>query len=180
MTHNRSLGKIEEIYSQYWRELYVAAFRRLRSEEEVEDILQDIFLSLVQKPEVLDKEGSVKAYLHQALKYKIIDFYRKDQLRHSFALEELQATKHAGTTSDELLLAEELELCVQEEVSRMPEKMQQVYLLSRKESMSIEQIAEQLGISNQTVKNQISSALRRLRTRLSDYTSLLLLFCCFS
>ncbi|GAB3816729.1 RNA polymerase sigma factor [Pontibacter rugosus] len=175
MTHNRSFGKIEEVYTLYWRELYIVAYRRLRSEEDVEDILQDIFLSLVQKPEVLDKEGSVKAYLHQALKYKIIDFYRKDQLLHSFALEELSATNHADTTTDELLMAEELEQCVQEEVSKMPEKMQQVYLLSRKEFMSIEQIAAHLGISNQTVKNQISSALKRLRTRLSNYIPLLLI-----
>ncbi|MCC9138589.1 RNA polymerase sigma factor [Pontibacter silvestris] len=172
---------LEEVYIKYWRELYVVAYRRLKSEEDVEDILQDIFLSLVQKPSVLENEGSLRAYLHQALKYKIIDFLRKEHLKASYQQEELAAGKFSLTYSDEPLLTNELELRVQEEVNRMPEKMQQVYLLSRRESLSIEQIADTLGLSNQTVKNQISSALKRLRTSLNDYAPLItFLFSCLT
>lgn len=160
---------IDEVYAAYWRELYIVAYRRLKSEEDVEDILQDIFLSLVQKPFVLEHEGSVRAYLHQALKYKIIDFFRKESLKAAYQQEELVVSKFSFEHSDEALLTEELKQLVQEEVDRMPEKMQQVYLLSRKDSLSVEQIAKALGISNQTVKNQISSALKRLRASLSEY-----------
>lgn len=174
MPSNMSKPTIEKVYAQYWKELYVVAYRRLKSGEEVEDMLQDIFLSLVQKPEVLDREGSVQAYLHQALKYKIIDYFRKSPLRLSYPQEELPQVV-SPSSSDEKLLVSELEQRVEEEVLKMPEKMQQVYRLSRKEQLSTDQIAHLLGLSSQTVKNQLSSALKRLRSSLHDYTLLLLL-----
>ncbi|TZF81341.1 hypothetical protein FW774_18890 [Pedobacter sp. BS3] len=58
---------IDDVYNTYWKELYIVTYRRLKSEEDVEDILQDIFVSIIQNPAILEREGSIRAYLHQAL-----------------------------------------------------------------------------------------------------------------
>jgi DNA-directed RNA polymerase specialized sigma24 family protein len=62
---------IEKIYDKFWKELYIVAFRRLRSEEDVEDILHDIFLSLLEGDIKLENDASMRAFLHQRLKSRI-------------------------------------------------------------------------------------------------------------
>jgi RNA polymerase sigma-70 factor (ECF subfamily) len=160
---------IENIYGKFWKELYVVAFRRLRSEEDVEDLLQDLFLSLLTGDVKLDNDESIRAFLHQRLKSRIINFYRKQLIQ--LAYEEKEATKSeiADTHSDTPLLTRELEAVVQEEINRMPEKMKQIFLLSRNDLKTTEEIAIQLQLSNQTVRNQISSAIKRIRVAVNDY-----------
>src|SRR5690606_16164378 len=74
----------DEIYNTYWRELYIVAYRKIGRRAEVEDLLQDIFLSVAERLEILEKRGSIRYYLHRALKYKIIDFYRKESVKKTF------------------------------------------------------------------------------------------------
>jgi RNA polymerase sigma-70 factor (ECF subfamily) len=161
---------IAEVYALYWKELYVTAFRRLRSSADVEDVLHDLFLSLLHSPEVLEKDGSIRAYLHQSLKHRIIDNYRKAAVRPCVEQTDVLPECSSPLDSDVALLHHEVESLVMEEVNRMPEKMKAIYLLSRQEQLPNNEIASQLNISLQTVKNQISNALKRVRTALADYT----------
>jgi RNA polymerase sigma-70 factor (ECF subfamily) len=64
---------------------------------------------------------------------------------------------------------------VRDEIDKMPEKMREVFVLSRFEGLSAAQIADKLGVSIQTVRNQISSALKRLKDRFGDKALWLLL-----
>ena len=51
----------------------------------------------------------------------------------------------------------------------MPTRMKEIYILKKENQFSIKEIAEELSISTQTVKNQLHNALTRLRLRLKDY-----------
>ncbi|WCT13401.1 sigma-70 family RNA polymerase sigma factor [Mucilaginibacter jinjuensis] len=160
---------IENIYGKFWKELYIVAFRRLRSEEDVEDILQDLFLSLLTGNVNLDNDDSIRAFLHQRLKSRIINFYRKQLIQRAYEEKESVKSEIADTHSDTQLLSRELEAIVQQEINRMPEKMKEIFLLSRNDLKTTEEIANQLQLSNQTVRNQISSAIKRIRTAVNDY-----------
>lgn len=170
MSNKDSKYTIAEVYGLYWKELYLTAFRRLRTAADVEDVLHDLFLSLLHSPEVLEKDGSIRAYLHQSLKNRIIDNYRKATVRPQLESGDVLPETSSALHSDETLLHHEVESLVMEEVNRMPEKMKAIFLLSRQEQLPNNEIAHQLNISLQTVKNQISSALKRVRTALADYT----------
>ena len=160
---------IETIYGKFWKELYIVAYRRLHSEEDVEDILQDLFLSLLTGDVKLDNDESIRAFLHQRLKSRIINFYRKQLIQLAYEEKEAIKSEIADTDSDTPLLTRELEAVVQEEINRMPEKMKAIFLLSRNDLKTTEEIANQLQLSNQTVRNQISSAIKRIRIAVNDY-----------
>jgi RNA polymerase sigma-70 factor (family 1) len=160
---------IERIYQQFWKELYIIAFRRLRSEEDVEDILQDIFISLITGEVNLDNDESIRAYLHQRLKSRIINFYRKQLIHLAFEENKASETELSDIDSESRLMTRELEVLVQQEINRMPEKMKEIFLLSRNELKTTDEIATQLNLSNQTVRNQISSAIKRIRTAVNQY-----------
>lgn len=160
---------IESIYHKFWKELYVVAFRRLRSEEDVEDMLQDIFLSLLSGEVVLDNDESIRAYLHQRLKSRVINYYRHQLVRLTYKAQEVQKGEEAEVNSDDRLMSRELEAVVQEEINRMPEKMKEIFLLSRNELKTTDEIATQLNLSHQTVRNQISAAIKRIRTAVNTY-----------
>jgi len=160
---------IEKVYGRFWKELYVVAYRRLQSEQDVEDILQDIFLSLLTGDVILDNDESVRAFLHRRLKSRIINFFRKQLLTELYEEQELTASGLSDTDSETRLMSQELEAVVQEEIDRMPEKMKQIFLLSRNEFLTSEEIATRLNLSNQTVRNQISSAIKRIRVTVKIY-----------
>ncbi|CAL1519770.1 sigma-70 family RNA polymerase sigma factor [Chitinophaga sp. MM2321] len=169
MSNKDSKFTIEEVYALYWKELYVAAFRRLHAAADVEDVLHDLFLSLLRTPEALEREGSIRAYLHQSLKHRIIDNYRKARIRPHLENDTSMEEAPSAIRTDAGLLTREVENCVMEEVNRMPQKMKEIYLLSREEHLPNNEIASQLNISLQTVKNQITNALKRVRTALAEH-----------
>ena len=167
--HEEKKQLIEKMYDKFWKELYIVAFRRLRSEEDVEDILQDIFLSLLTGDVKLDTDESVRAYLHRRLKSRVINFYRKQFIQVAYEEQEALKSEQSDTGSESRLMSRELEAVVQEEINRMPGKMKEIFLLSRNDLKTTEEIANQLNLSNQTVRNQISSAIQRIRNAVNDY-----------
>jgi len=160
---------IERIYHKFWKELYAVAYRRLRSEEDVEDMLQDIFLSMLTGNYQLVNDDSVRALLHQRLKDRTINFYRRQLTRLTFEVQESFKDELSDLDSESRLMNRELEIVVQEEIDRMPEKMKEIFLLSRNELLTSEEIAIKLDLSSQTVRNQISSGIKRIRTTLALY-----------
>jgi RNA polymerase sigma factor (sigma-70 family) len=161
---------IELFYDKFWKELYIVAFRRLRSEEDVEDILQDIFLSLLTGDVDLRSESSVRAFLHLRLKSRIINFYRKQLIHYTFEHDAALKSELADEDSETRLMTQELEVVVMAEIKRMPEKMKEIFLLSRNELKTTDEIALQLNLSNQTVRNQISTAIKRVRVAVNNYS----------
>lgn len=160
---------ITHVYNKFWKELYVVAYRRLRSEEDVEDMLQDLFISLIDNRVSLESDYQVRAFLHKRLKSRIIDFYRKELVKSAFEVHENRTSEVSDMQSDTRLLYGELGALVQNEICNMPEKMKEIFLLSREEQLSNEEIAKQLNLSNQTVRNQVSTALKRIRTAVEQY-----------
>lgn len=169
--HEEKIKLIENIYERFWKELYIVAFRRLRSEEDVEDMLQDIFLSLLTAEVKLDNNESIRAFLHQRLKSRIINFYRRQLVKSAFEETRVFYTETENPDSETRLMSRELETIVQLEINRMPEKMREVFLMSRNELKTTEEIARQLNLSNQTVRNQISSAIKRIKIAVNKYQS---------
>ena len=73
------------------------------------------------------------------------------------------------------LMADDLQVEIDQAIDSLPEKCRLVFVLSRFEDMTYQEIADQLGISIKTVENQISKALKSLRSALSPYLSVFVL-----
>jgi RNA polymerase sigma-70 factor (ECF subfamily) len=80
------------------------------------------------------------------------------------SVKELELTE---LTTDELMHLKEMQSVIATEVSDLPQRMQQIYQLSRVDHLPVAQIAKQLNISEQTVKNTLTTALKRIKQKLS-------------
>lgn len=161
-------GKVsafDEFYYRNWKELYKIAFRSVYSNDDAIELVQNVFIGFWNNRRNLDADKCVQAYLKRALKNQIINFYRKETLIKK-KLAEMDLTEGSFSIEDNIY-ARELAEMINFQVKQLPQKMQEVYLLSRKENLSVVQISEQLQITPRTVKNQISNALKILREKLS-------------
>lgn len=159
---------MEEIYRSYWEDVFDIALKKTGDEAVAQDITQEIFISLWENRAAINLSGSLGAYLHGAVKYKVINYFRSGSVKaqHQTALITLMDEQHTAAADDQLIL-KELHLEVDAAIALLPEKMQLVFSMSRKQEKSIKEIASELDVSVQTVKNQISAALKLLKKSLS-------------
>ncbi|RZK68619.1 MAG: RNA polymerase sigma-70 factor [Pedobacter sp.] len=166
----------ETIYQRYWSVLYKHALRMMRDEDSAKDIIQEVFTSFYQKYQGIELKSSLSAYLYSAVRNKILDTISKEKVRNNY-LSTLNDTMSEGEFyTDQLVREKELSKVIEKEVALLPEKMKRVFLLSRMYDMSYKQISEELSISDNTVKKQISNALKILRLKL-DATIAIFLWC---
>lgn len=151
-----------EIVNRYSDILFRFVHRRTRSFEDTQDIVQDIFASLWKNKENILIKDSLYPYLFQSAKYKVIDWLVKKDKEIKQTIE-YSIHKHPSYNTEEELLAKELADLIKVQVDNMPNSMRKAFTLSRYEAMSIKDIAEQLSLSEQTVKNNISLAISKLR-----------------
>ncbi|WP_199139114.1 RNA polymerase sigma-70 factor [Pedobacter sp. ASV12] len=165
-----------EIYHRYSQDLarYTVASSRLHDLDEASDILHDLFVWLWEKRQQLDTEMQLKSYLYAATRHRIIDHIRKNSHHQRYAafLQAL-ATSYAQS-ADQQLEAKELQKTLEDSLAKLSPRIQEIYRLSRHEHLSVKQIAEKLGITEQTVKNQLTTALKYLKEALPVLAFLLM------
>lgn len=164
------------LYRRYWEELYVVAVKALRDKTEAGDVIQEVFLSLWNRRQELNIEGSVANYLHTAVRYKAIHHIEKNITRRDYLAVLADVSVNWLPPNAEVnLQLEELQKTLNTVVTKMPPKMQQVYILSRQNQLSHKEIAEQLCVSVETVKKHIQHALQLIKAAL-HYASVFVSF----
>jgi RNA polymerase sigma-70 factor (ECF subfamily) len=165
MMRQDDMSSFNELYGRYWEVIYDIAYKKLNDKEEAKDIVHDLFLTIWTKREKITIHTSFLSYLAISLKNRIIDNARKEVIRRKKINEDIKVEEINNTTMDQLLV-KELRGTISLEIQNMPKKMQEIFRLSREEELSVNEIAQKLSLSNQTVKNQISNALRKLRQKI--------------
>jgi len=162
-------GAFREIYERYADRLIAFALKKTQNEDEAMDMVQELFLSIWKNRNTIQVNGALEAYLMVSVNYMSYKWYKKQSIkpRPLDDVSEIQETYEHST--DQKLSLAELHFLIDQEIADMPEKMRQVYLCSREQDMTGPQIAEFLGLSHQTVRNQISNALSRLKKSVQKY-----------
>lgn len=165
------LEAFTQLYRRHWEDLFVTAAKVLRGKEEAADVVQDVFLSLWNRRQELNIEGSLTAYLQTSVRYKAIHYIEKNITRRDYLALFTDVAVNTLLPSAEIQLQlKEVQQAIHDTVDRMPPKMQEVYRLSRQEHLSHKEIADMLGISVETVKKHVQHALQLIKTTLG-YTS---------
>lgn len=153
-----------EIYNRFWKVLLNLAYQRLKSVEASEELVQDLFISLFQRREELELQSTLAAYLKTALKYRVFNLMRSEKVAIAHQDSLGRATYNAPATPEEIYEHSELRNKIYKVASRMPEKCREVFLMSRFEQLSQQEIADRLDISVSTVQKHITKALSILKT----------------
>lgn len=154
------------IYERYWPLLLNHARRMLQDDDEAYDVLQDIFLKLWEQSPSLEFTSSFSGYLYTLVRNRILNRFIRDKVKARYLASLSEFIEKGEATTDFRIRERELARRIEEEVEHLPEKMKAVFKLSRKQHLSYNQIADTLRISQNTVKKQISNAIRELKLRL--------------
>lgn len=157
------------LYRYTWQKLYQLAFRKTQDEEEAKDIVQDIYIQLWQKKENIHIQGSVEAYLYSMTKYELVRRMQRSLKDEAHRFDYRQLIDTLTHADDQQLFAEELEAQLKKEVDALPTKQQHIYRLHQEDNLSTEEIAQELGLAEQTVKNQLGHAKRKIRLAIKDH-----------
>ena len=164
-----------EIYQRYAESLAGFAASKLFSLDDARDVLHDLFVKIWEDRHSLVISGSLQSYLFAAIRYRIIDKIRRNVTRQNYDVQlQLLADQYAPGIEQQLA-AKELQQLVDKSLDSLPVKTREIYLLSRNEHLSVSEIAQKLDIAEQTVKNQLTIALKHLRRSITviGVTSLL-------
>jgi RNA polymerase sigma-70 factor (family 1) len=155
-----------EIYNRYWEKLFYKAGKKLNDLPGAENIVQDIFLNIWQRRNKLEVKGDLNHYLAVALKYRIINYQNRHAKKTIYQTHLSIEDTTADRTTEEWLAYTELNRRMANLVANLPEKCQLAFRL-REEGLSQQQIADKMGISENTVDTHISRALKSLRNGLA-------------
>lgn len=162
----------DEIFRRYWGKLYIYAIKILGNVEIGKDTVQEVFMDVWQRCDDVEIKN-LNAYLYGAIRNQVSKNIRKMKFstNHFEALnEEVSAFKADGA-----LELKELELSINDSISKLPDRCREIFNMSRYQEYSHKEIAQKLGLSVATVDTQISRALKHLRTHLRDTTIILLI-----
>ncbi|MXV15769.1 RNA polymerase sigma-70 factor [Hufsiella ginkgonis] len=165
-----------QIYKRYSYKLFVFVNKRLRDVQSSEEIIQTIFVKFWTNRSNLKISSSLKSYLYSAAQYATIDFLHKEAVRKKYYdLAYFNAVGSDLSTEDQVLV-KDLEGSIRRALRGLPAKCRSVFMLSRYEYKSNKEIAAELGISEKTVENHITNAIRRLRLSLKDSICVVIAF----
>ncbi len=164
------------LFKRYWKQLYVTAYAHLKDNEVCESVVQDIFVYLWEKRKQLTI-GSFEKYLNASARYGVYKQLKLARLSpvDYWAPSEIVENRYTHNDGEQNLSAFELLQDVDVCLDVLPNRCREIFILSRVNQLSNNEIAEKLHISKRTVENQISHALKHLRVLLK-YSGILLLF----
>ncbi len=159
----------EAIYRHYVKRLGPFVDKMVRCPELAEEIVQDIFVQLWLSRHLLANVRQPAAYLFHMATNRTLDHIRKiannDKLMQRVAA---RSSELVNDTEERLNYQESLKL-IEEAAAILPHQRRLIYRLSRVEGLSHEQIAAQLNISKNTVKNQLVKALSTIKGHLQEH-----------
>ncbi|MDR6782199.1 RNA polymerase sigma-70 factor (family 1) [Pedobacter africanus] len=155
-----------QIYDRYKYLLYAHAFKRLRNDEESEDLIHDLFATLWNRRETFELKSHLQGYLYTAVRNRIFKLLAHKDIESEYISSFQQASEQSSNITDYLVRENQMAMRIEKEIAALPPKMREVFELSRKHNLSHKEIAEQLGISEQTVSRQVTNALKILKTKL--------------
>lgn len=158
-----------EIYNRYHGLLYIFAYNRLKDREEAKDIIQELFLKLWYNHASIKISGRLSVYLYTAVRNRVINSIARQQVAFRYLdsfLSYVDQVEHQP--ADHLARHNNLQAFVQQEIETLKPRMREVFELSRQTTLTRREIAEKLGISEETVKSHMHGALKVLKSRLGN------------
>jgi len=167
---------VDELFSHYYARLYHFSKSILKVETGIDDILQDVFVKIWLNRQKIGNAETFNAYVFTITKNEVLNLIRSN-LRDNTFRDELfmQAVAQEYQTQNPLEF-DEIKTAIDKIVASLPEKRQQVFILSRTDGLSNKEIAQKLNIAEKTVEDHITHSIRHLKSSLKEMGIISLLY----
>jgi len=166
----------ELLFHFYYPGLVVYSSQFTTDKNEAEEIVQDFFVRFWQKHQQLIPSDSLKNYFFSSVKNSSLNFLKHKKIEERYIKEMGELSNHHLVYEPDLYIDSELQEKIKHGINNLPEKCQEIFIMSRIRGMKNDEIAAELNLSKRTVETQITKALKVLRVELKDYIGLLFLF----
>jgi RNA polymerase sigma-70 factor (ECF subfamily) len=160
-----NLNAFNQVFDRYAKRLYRFSMGYLKSAENAEEIVQEVFLKIWNNREELIVQKSFDSYLFTIAKNGILNTIRKSKSEQAY-LNYAKLYPRKNVLLDQELDFKELEKAYLEAIAQLSPRRKEIFLLSREQSLSNAEIAKKMNISVKTVENQMTSALAEIRKNL--------------
>jgi len=177
LVRNLSKGNLlafNTLYKEYSGRLYRFAFGYLKSEAEAEELVQEVFTIIWEKRADLKEELSFKSFLFTIAFNIIRKHFRTKAYLSDYFKTGISADQDMQTSQK--ITYDSLYQYITELVNQLPVRRKEIFIKSRFEGHSIKEIADELKISHKTVENQLTDALKFIRTNLNRESIPVILF----
>lgn len=155
---------LSEIYDRYWNKLILVAANLLDSEEDAEECVQNVFMSLWRRRADLKLTHTLATYLAVSVKYQslsVMSRRHRERIKSQGAFSKLIEV-YADSPESEYI-AKELQLQIERSINNLPPQCRLVFQLRREHDKNVKEISAEMGISENTVKMHLKSANKKLR-----------------
>ncbi len=169
----------ESIVSRYERPIYNFVLRSVRDRDRARDLTQDVFLKVVQRSEQFRGQSKFSTWLYTIARNVCIDHGRKMVFRRHKSLDEPLREGESGALVDRVrsktlgadrdAIGQELQGAIAEAVENLPEDQKEVFLMRQIQHLPFKEIAEIVGVPENTVKSRMRYALERLQAALEEF-----------
>jgi len=153
-----------KFYFEYKDKVYKYAWMHLKEKDLALDIVQEVFAKIWVRFDELDQNQNIKAYLYTAARNTVFDELRKIQVKDTYVDIVGSRPVQVDNSTDESLAFKDLENVYQQAIQQLPPERQRIFLLNKTEYLTNAEIAERLGISVNTVRDQLVKANKSVRT----------------
>jgi len=141
-----------------------------------EDIVQELFITLWIKRDKLEVTVSERSYLYRSVRNRCLNYLRDEKRHPEGRMGEDNQNRLIGDSEPDPAMEEDhdeimkkLHGLVLEAIRELPERCRVIFNLSRHSDLTNREIAQKLGLSEKTIENQITIALKKLRSRLGPH-----------
>lgn len=158
----------EQLFKSYYKPLCLTVSRIIPDQNQAKDIVQEVFADLWKRRDSFEPKTSIIAYLKRAAINKSLNHIRDYKIK-TEGIDDKTILTSTAANKQELIEAEQLENVINKCINALPERCRLVFILSRYESKTQKEIAHLMGISEKTVENQMTKALKTLRNSIKKY-----------
>ena len=182
----REETRFEDIYLSYFSKMKYFAKEYVISEEDAENIVQDVFVELWENKEMLNMHMNLIAYLFTTIKNKCLNHLRHklvvqetaNKLQEEYTISLRMNLDSLETFDNNLFSDQDIEKIISRALDTLSEKCRTIFIMSKIEGKKQKEIAQELNISINTIETQMGIAYKKLRIELKDYFPILLFILC--
>ena len=158
----------EALYNLYSEKIYYVAYRFGLSEEDSAEVVQDVFVKVWERRRYLRTDLSFNAYLLTISKNFIIKKAKKNTTQTAFQKYYSKMKSSADNSTEDMIAYADLFKVTNSFINSLPTQQRQIFVLSKFDRLSHQEISKKLNLSVRTIENHIYRATGRLRKHLKD------------
>ena len=167
---------LDELFGYYYPRLFHFSKSILKIEDEIDDVLQEVFVKIWLNRQKIGNAETFNSYIFTITKNEVLNLIRKNLRDQNFRDQLFLRSVAVEYQQQSQLEFEEIKAGIDKVVANLPEKRQQVFILSRTEGLSNKEIARQLNISEKTVEDHITHSVRKIKNSMKEMGILPILY----